>query len=292
MPYKSIREQSWPCCKVGQSQPRIITGTNFVGPRVTDIVYQVRRSLACWFQRRFLKGFCHIWAWWTSWSYDQDQLNKLSFPHPTEAPYEIWLWLAQGFLRRRCPKSLDDRQWQTDRRKSLFTQCKAISVQQNDTYPTVVREKLSAVINCKQMHSVHILPYWSGWSKYCCWNFVQGYWMYHPTCLISLKRISAECSDPKMVKRSLLLSKCLLNASFGYILHQKFLWPTGSWMYQGSGLPYKSVIIMFSTVHGIGSWKTTGVGAVDTMSSIVMVFAGLSIGYCWTMYLQILTLLS
>ena len=23
--------------------------------------------------------------------------NKLSFPHSTEAPYEIWLWLAQGF---------------------------------------------------------------------------------------------------------------------------------------------------------------------------------------------------
>ena len=23
--------------------------------------------------------------------------NKLSFPYPVEAPYEIWLWLAQGF---------------------------------------------------------------------------------------------------------------------------------------------------------------------------------------------------
>ena len=35
---------------------------------------------------------------------DQDHLSKLSFPHPIEAPYEIWLWLAQWFLRRRCLK--------------------------------------------------------------------------------------------------------------------------------------------------------------------------------------------
>ena len=30
-------------------------------------------------QRRFLKGFYHIWAWQPSWSHDQDHLNKLSF---------------------------------------------------------------------------------------------------------------------------------------------------------------------------------------------------------------------
>ena len=40
---------------------------------------------------------------------DQDRLNKLSFPHPIETPYEIWLQSAQWFLRRRCLKSLDDR---------------------------------------------------------------------------------------------------------------------------------------------------------------------------------------
>ena len=42
----------------------------------------------------------------------------------------------------------------------VFTLCKAISVQQNGTYPTVVREKSRAVISCKRMHSVHILTYW------------------------------------------------------------------------------------------------------------------------------------
>ena len=28
-------------------------------------------------------------AWWPSWSCDQDNLNKLSLPHPKEFPYEI-----------------------------------------------------------------------------------------------------------------------------------------------------------------------------------------------------------
>ena len=42
-----------------------------------------------------------------SWSRDQDRLNKLSYPHPIKAPYEIWIWLAQWFLGR-CLKSVDD----------------------------------------------------------------------------------------------------------------------------------------------------------------------------------------
>ena len=54
--------------------------------------------------------FYHIWAWWPSWSCDQDQLNKLSLPHPVETPYEIWLQSAQWLLMRRCLKSVDDRQ--------------------------------------------------------------------------------------------------------------------------------------------------------------------------------------
>ena len=30
----------------------------------------------------------HIWAWQPSWSCDLDRLNKLSFPHLMESPYE------------------------------------------------------------------------------------------------------------------------------------------------------------------------------------------------------------
>ena len=59
--------------------------------------------------------------WRPSWSCDLDRLNKLSFPHPMEAPYEIWLWLAKRFLRR-CLKSVDDRRlrWRMDNRACLY----------------------------------------------------------------------------------------------------------------------------------------------------------------------------
>ena len=52
----------------------------------------------------FLKGFYHIWSGQSSWSCDPDAANKLSFPQHIEDLYEIWLWLAQQFLRRKCLK--------------------------------------------------------------------------------------------------------------------------------------------------------------------------------------------
>ena len=65
--------------------------------------------------------FYHIWAWRPSWSCDQVHFNILSFPHPTEAPYEIWLWLAEWFLRRWCLKSVDDgRRWQRNERMPTY----------------------------------------------------------------------------------------------------------------------------------------------------------------------------
>ena len=35
-------------------------------------------------------------------------LEQTFVPHLTEVPYEIWLWLALWFLRRKCLKSVDD----------------------------------------------------------------------------------------------------------------------------------------------------------------------------------------
>ena len=46
--------------------------------------------------------FYHIWTWRLSWSCDQDHLNKLSSCHPIEAPYEIWLQLAQYEMFKEC----------------------------------------------------------------------------------------------------------------------------------------------------------------------------------------------
>ena len=74
------------------------------GPSAT---YQATSSWALWFWSRFLKGLYHIWAWQPSLSCDPDPVNKFSFPHPTEAPYEIWLRLDQRFWRRRSLKMVD-----------------------------------------------------------------------------------------------------------------------------------------------------------------------------------------
>ena len=34
--------------------------------------------------------------------------EQISFLHPMEAPYQIWLWLAKRFLRRRILTGVDD----------------------------------------------------------------------------------------------------------------------------------------------------------------------------------------
>ena len=51
-------------------------------------------------EKRFLKGFYHIWAWRPSWSCDPDAANILSFPLPNEALHKIWLRSSKRFLRR------------------------------------------------------------------------------------------------------------------------------------------------------------------------------------------------
>ena len=40
-------------------------------------------------------------------SYDLDHLNKLSFPHPKEAPHKIWLQSAEWLLRKRSLQMLN-----------------------------------------------------------------------------------------------------------------------------------------------------------------------------------------
>ena len=80
--------------KKGQGQPKItffrtllhpcpqccIPGSRAIGPLVPE--------------KRIFKGFCHIHVCrggGASLSCDPDAVNKLSFPLPIEAPYEIWL---------------------------------------------------------------------------------------------------------------------------------------------------------------------------------------------------------
>ena len=106
-PYKSIRDQIWPCRKIGQGQPTVIIWTNLV---VLMNPMQHTKFQGHWpfgsGEEDFLRflpyiGMVAILVMWP-------RLNKLLFPHPREAPYEILLWLAQWFKRRRCLKSVDN----------------------------------------------------------------------------------------------------------------------------------------------------------------------------------------
>ena len=73
--------------------------------RSPDEAYQDSRSQAFWFWRKlfFFLGFYHIWAWWPSWSCDQDFHSPI--PLKLHMKFD---WLAQWFLRRKCLKSVDD----------------------------------------------------------------------------------------------------------------------------------------------------------------------------------------
>ena len=128
-PYKSIRDQIWPCCKIGQGQPKVIIWANLVV--LEHPIIPSFKVISLWFQRKRFLRFLPIWAWRPYWSNDQDHLSKLSFSRPIEAPYEIWLWLAQWFLRRRCLISVDD------------------DVRRRPTYPQSSPNELSAQVSWK-----------------------------------------------------------------------------------------------------------------------------------------------
>ena len=69
-------------------------------------------------EKKIFKGFYHIWAWRPYWSCDLDNLYKLLFPLPRDAPCEVWLWMAKRFQRRRCLNIVNGRQWQRQRRRT------------------------------------------------------------------------------------------------------------------------------------------------------------------------------
>ena len=78
---------------------------------VLNATYWVSWKLASRFwRRRFLSGFYQIWAWQPSWSGDPDFTIKLSLPLPMDVPHKILLWLAKGFQRWKCLKSVYGRQ--------------------------------------------------------------------------------------------------------------------------------------------------------------------------------------
>ena len=100
---KGLCYQIWPCCKIGQGQPRFIIWTNYDGLESPMLHTKFRANRSTRFQR-FFKCFYHIWAWQPSWSCDSDAANKLSFPLSKEAPHKIWLWSAPAVSEKKMFK--------------------------------------------------------------------------------------------------------------------------------------------------------------------------------------------
>ena len=66
-PYKSVRDQIWPCRQIGQGQPRVIIWTTLVRPEypMLHTKFQSHRPFG---SREDFKSFYHIWALRPSWS--------------------------------------------------------------------------------------------------------------------------------------------------------------------------------------------------------------------------------
>ena len=81
-PYKSIRNQIWPCHKIGQGQLRVIIWANLVILEHPMLHTKFQGHWPFGSREEDFLRFYHIWEWRPSWSCDQEHLSKLSFPHP------------------------------------------------------------------------------------------------------------------------------------------------------------------------------------------------------------------
>ena len=101
-PYKSIRDQIWPCCKIGQGQPRVIIWIKYDWPRVPNATYQATMSLAFWFWRRkYLKGFLPYMARGGHLGHvTQTPQTKFHSPIPLRLHMKFGFDLPSGFGRR------------------------------------------------------------------------------------------------------------------------------------------------------------------------------------------------
>ena len=50
--------------------------------------------------KKIFEGFYHIWAWWPSWSCDQNVASKIPMQLPKEVPHKISTSSAKRFERR------------------------------------------------------------------------------------------------------------------------------------------------------------------------------------------------
>ena len=67
-PYKSIRDQIWPCCKIGQSQPRVIIWIYLVVLKYPMLHTNFQGHQLFGSREEDFLIFLHIWAWRPHWS--------------------------------------------------------------------------------------------------------------------------------------------------------------------------------------------------------------------------------
>ena len=107
-PYKCIGKQTWPCLKKVKRQRTTILLAILVDLHTGWILQRFSPKAFSVLEKKIFKGFYHIWTWRPSWSMDRNHFSNFSFPHPKEAPYEIWAKLAQRLQRRSRLKMLMD----------------------------------------------------------------------------------------------------------------------------------------------------------------------------------------
>ena len=73
--YRKACYQIWPCCEIGQGQPKVIICTNNDGLESQLLHTNFQGNASTSFgRRRFLKLIYHTWVWQPSWSCDSIML--------------------------------------------------------------------------------------------------------------------------------------------------------------------------------------------------------------------------
>ena len=96
-PYKSIRDQIWPCCKIGQGQPRVIIWTNYDGPEFPMLHTSPKVIGPLVLEKKIFEGFLPYMGMVAILVMWPRPMNKFVFPHPTDPPYEIAFDRPSGF---------------------------------------------------------------------------------------------------------------------------------------------------------------------------------------------------
>ena len=100
----------WPCLLMDRDKMSIL----YRGPSI-DASYEVSVHLTQWFQRRRLKKNRPIrnknCLWQPCLVMDRDEISNLNRGPSIDASYQVSVYLAEGFQRRRlkCEKLTDDR---------------------------------------------------------------------------------------------------------------------------------------------------------------------------------------